>query len=143
MGNRCTITFEDDNQQQHPVCLYLQWNGGLESVLAFVSYTWDAFERGRGDLYTFHARFCQVLGNYFPDGLCLYGHPEAEAGEWSTDNGHWHFRIGNDSFTLLNRADEIPTAKAHHYWTDSPSIFDTIKDAMAGEGYRPKSGGAA
>jgi len=143
MGNRCTITFEDDNQQQHPVMLYLHWNGGLESVLAFVSYTWDTFERGRGDVYTFQARFCQVVGNYFPNGLSLYGHSLAEANPWITDNGHWHFRIGKDGFELLNRSDEMPAAMAHNYWTGSPSIFDWIKDAMTGEGYRPTKGGAA
>ncbi len=137
MGNRCTITFENDNQERHPVMLYLHWNGGLESVLAFVTYTWERFDRGRSDLYTFHARFCQVLGNYFPDGLCLYGHPASEAERWDTDNGHWHFRIGKDGFELLGRSEEIERSKCHQYWTQSPNIFDTIREAMAGDGYRP------
>lgn len=114
----------------HPVALYLHWNGGLESVLAFVTYTWDSFERGHGDLYTFHTRLCQTIGNYFPDGLSLYGYPLSQAQNMSVDNGIFNFRIGKDSFELIGRADEIPAAKRHAYWTDSPDIFASIANQM-------------
>lgn|GEM_PF-5647803 len=130
MGNRAIITLEDDSARKHPVALYLHWNGGLESVLAFVTYAWDNFERGHDDVYTFHARLCQTIGNYFPDGLSLYGYPLSHAQNMSVDNGIFHFRIGKDSFELLHRADEVPSASQHAYWTESPSIFDSIRQNM-------------
>ena len=132
MGNRAIITLEDQDGHNHPVALQLQWNGGLESVLAFATFTWESFDRGHGDLYTFHARLCQVIGNFFPDGLSLYGYPVSQADEiagWC-DHGRFHFRIGKKSFELIGRADEIAAAKTHAYWSESPSILDSIAAHM-------------
>ncbi|MEQ1696187.1 MAG: hypothetical protein ABL901_10160 [Hyphomicrobiaceae bacterium] len=130
MGNRAVITLENDAYEQHPVALYVHWNGGLESVLAFMTFTWDTFQRGHGDMFTFHARLCQVIGNFFPDGLSLYGYDLAVAEQLSCDNGRFHFRVGSHAFELLGRANEIKGAKTHRYWQDSPNIFDTIRQAM-------------
>jgi hypothetical protein len=132
MGNRAVITLENQKGHHHPVGLYVHWNGGLESVLAFITHTWDTFERGRDDVYTFHARLCQVLANFFPDGLSLYGIELDKVDDWieGADNGRFHFRITKDGATLLFRASEIDAAKRHHYWTNTPNIFDTIKRAM-------------
>ncbi|MBA2124910.1 hypothetical protein DLM45_01550 [Hyphomicrobium methylovorum] len=132
MGNRCILTLENDKGEQHPVALYLHWNGGLESVLAFIQYTWDTYPRGHGDLFTFHARLCQVLGNFFPDGMCLYGHPLENADGWAEgcDNGRFHFTIGAKAFELKGRAAEVEQAKLHKYWTEERNIFASIKDAM-------------
>jgi hypothetical protein len=130
MGNRAIITLEDIKGKKHPVALYVHWNGGLESVLAFVEYTWAMFPRGRSDVYTFHARLCQVLGNFFPDGLSLYGHALRVAKNYIEDNGCFHFRVAHDGVTLIGRADEIPAARAHEYWTNPHTIHDSIKQAM-------------
>jgi hypothetical protein len=130
MGNRAMITLEDSHGAPHPVALYLHWNGGLESVLAFMEYTWQTYDRGRGDVYTFHTRLCQVLGNFFPDGTSLYGHPLRMAAGYTEDNGRFHFRVGNDGLSLLARADEIPAAREHSYWTNPHTIHDSIRAAM-------------
>jgi hypothetical protein len=132
MGNRCILTLENEQGLQHPVALYLHWNGGLESVLAFIQYTWDAYPRGRGDLFTFHARLCQVLGNFFADGLSFYGYrlDLADSCAEGCDNGRFHFTIGSTSYELKGRAEEVENAKLHKYWTDERNIFATIKDAM-------------
>ena len=87
MGNHAIITFEEA-RTTHPVALYLHWNGGLESILAFTQYTYAI-----GTLYDYHTRLCQVIGNFFDEGLSLYAHPAADAeiiGK-SCDNGHFHF----------------------------------------------------
>lgn len=133
MGNRCILTLENDQGVPHPVALYLHWNGGLESVLAFIQYTWQTYERGRDDLFTFHARLCQVVGNFFPDGLSLYGHSleEADGLAEGCDNGRFHFTVGKQGFELKNRANEVKAARQHKYWTSTErNIFATIKDAM-------------
>ena len=132
MGNRAIITLEDHQGVQHPVALYVHWNGGLESVYAFIQYTWETFPRAHADLFTFHARLCQVLGNFFCDGLSLYGHPLDKADTWAEgcDNGRFHFTIGKANFELKGRADEVEAAKQHKYWTEERNIFATIKDAM-------------
>jgi len=77
-------------------------------------------------MYTFHARLCQVIGNFFPDGHTLYGYPST--GKPNTeDNGHWHFRIGRDRFELLDAKPEwIERAIQHKYWTNEPNIFATL-----------------
>lgn len=132
MGNRAIITLEDAKGKTHPVALYVHWHGGLESALAFVEYTWETFERGRDDLYTFHARLCQVIGNFFPDGLSLYGLPSRRADREAQccDNGRHHFRITNDGFNYLTAPDAVADARAHEYWSRPEPIKQTIHSAM-------------
>lgn len=130
MGNRAIITLEDDHGTRHPVALYVHWNGGLESTLAFVQYTWERFARGRDDLFTFQARLCQVIGNFFPDGLSLYGLPLAKAQDWATQNGIWHFRIGRNGITLPDAPERLEQIRQHPYWTQTPNILETIMKHM-------------
>lgn len=132
MGNRAVITLEDHHHCQHPVALYVHWHGGLESALAFVQYTWDVFERGRDDLYTFHARLCQVIGNFFPDGLSLYAHPLEDADDVASgcDNGRWHFRVGPKGVSYPKDPQALDAARQHAYWTREHSIQSILKRAM-------------
>ncbi len=132
MGNRAIITLEDHHGKKHPVALYVHWNGGLESALAFMTYTWDTFDRGRDDMFTFHARLCQVMGNFYPDGLSFYGHRLGEADKIGAhcDNGRFHFRIAPDGVTLPNRGPECEAARVHAYWSNPHTIFDSIRAAM-------------
>jgi hypothetical protein len=132
MGNRAIITLENQHGKKHPIGLYVHWHGGLESVLAFMMYTWDTYDRGRDDVFTFHARLCQVLGNFFPDGLSLYGYPlrEVRSVAAGCDNGHFHFRVTPGGVFLQERADEVEAAKTNDYWTRPHTIFDSIKAAM-------------
>lgn len=63
MGNRCYVAFPEAQ-----VAVYLHWNGGLESVLAFLDFM---NERGdRGETYG-AARFCQIVGNFFGGTLSV------------------------------------------------------------------------
>lgn len=132
MGNRAVITLENHKGEKHPVALYVHWHGGLESTLAFVEYTWATFDRGRDDLFTFHARLCQVIGNLFCDGLSLCGYPleEADSVADGCDNGRFHFMIGPKGVSLPGREAEVAEARRHEYWTREITLHEIIKRTM-------------
>lgn len=132
MGNRAVITLESHTGEKHPVALYVHWHGGLESTLAFMEYTWATFDRGRDDIYTFHARLCQVIGNLFCDGLSLYGYPfhEADGVAEGCDNGRFHFVVGPKGISLPGRDDEVTEARLHEYWTREHTIQTSLQQAM-------------
>lgn len=65
MGNRAIVKPEGQN-----IGVYLHWNGGIDSVTAFLKYCELRNFRGFDDPYGL-ARFCQVVGNFFGGGLSL------------------------------------------------------------------------
>lgn len=74
MGNRAVITtskagFDPANSEATGV--YLHWNGGRDSVEAFLAYCkLKGFRSPEKDNYGW-ARLCQVIGNYFGGGLSI------------------------------------------------------------------------
>jgi hypothetical protein len=71
MGNRAVIAFQDASHnevQPDSVGIYVHWNGGPESVTAFLD---AAKELGvRPDDYGV-ARLCQIIGNWFGGTLSI------------------------------------------------------------------------
>lgn len=65
MGNRAIV-----KQFGTDIGVYLHWNGGRDSVEAFLKYCEMRGFRGFDDSYGM-ARFCQVVGNFFGGGLSL------------------------------------------------------------------------
>lgn len=67
MGNRAVITTEDKK-----IGVYLHWNGGRDSVEAFLTYCKiKDFRSPETDSYGW-ARLCQVIANFFGgDGLSI------------------------------------------------------------------------
>jgi len=66
MGNRAIITTPSKN-----VSVYLHWNGGLDSVEAFLAYCkLKGYRSPCNDSYGF-ARLCQVIGNFFGGGFSI------------------------------------------------------------------------
>lgn len=65
MGNTAII-----KAQGEKVGLYLHWNGGIDSVTAFLKYCELRGFRGFPDSYAL-ARLAQVCGNFFGGGLSL------------------------------------------------------------------------
>ena len=64
MGNRAIITTKDKK-----IGVYLHWNGGLDSVNAFLKYCeLKGYRSPDSSNYGF-ARLCQVIGNYFGSSL--------------------------------------------------------------------------
>lgn len=79
MGNRAIITDEAKK-----IAVYLHWNGGMDSVEAFLEYC--RIKQYRADDYGW-ARLCQVIGNFFGGGLSLGIGAYDEYGDDPGDNG--------------------------------------------------------
>lgn len=74
MGNRATIVFESEDRTHVSPAVYLHWNGGPESVYAFLAEL-DR-RKVRADQCYEVARFIQLVGEFFDvddgsDGLSL------------------------------------------------------------------------
>lgn len=70
MGNRAVITTEY-NFKNNGVGVYLHWNGGRDSVEAFLNYCkMKGYRAPEDDCYGW-ARLCQVVGNFFGGGLSV------------------------------------------------------------------------
>lgn len=70
MGNRAVITTKE-NFENNGIGVYLHWNGGYDSVSAFLKYCELKGYRAPNDSYGW-ARLCQVIGNFF-GGTCSVG----------------------------------------------------------------------
>ena len=67
MGNRCLIVPKGNES----IGIYLHWNGGVDSVTAFLKYCeLKNYRSFNGDGYGI-ARLCQVIGNYFGGTLSI------------------------------------------------------------------------
>ena len=67
MGNRAVITASKskDVKNSKNIGVYLHWNGGRDSVEAFLTYCEFKEYRSPSDDNYGWARLCQVLGNFF------------------------------------------------------------------------------
>jgi len=66
MGNRAVIT-----TRQKKIGVYLHWNGGRDSVEAFLEYCkLKGYSSPENDNYGW-ARLCQVIGNFFGGTLSV------------------------------------------------------------------------
>lgn len=72
MGNRAVITTTNTGKvEDNNVGVYLHWNGGYDSVSAFLTYCKLKGHRSpESDCYGW-ARLCQVIGNFFGGELSL------------------------------------------------------------------------
>ena len=73
MGNRAVITTSTDINvsESNDIGVYLHWNGGRDSVEAFLLYCkLKGYRTPEYDNYGW-ARLCQVIGNFFGGGLSI------------------------------------------------------------------------
>lgn len=70
MGNRAVLAFADSEGEIASFGVYLHWNGGIESVAAFLDYAEEVHHRA-GDCSYSASRLTQVIGNYFGGSLSL------------------------------------------------------------------------
>lgn len=70
MGNRAVIGFQDNLNQRNDNCIgiYLHWNGGRDSIEAFLQYAKN--QEVRGGCYGV-ARLTQIICNYFGGTLSV------------------------------------------------------------------------
>lgn len=70
MGNRAVITTRS-NFENNGIGIYVHWNGGLDSVRAFLKYCEiKGYRAPDHDCYGW-ARLCQTIANYFGGGLSI------------------------------------------------------------------------
>lgn len=115
MGNRAVIKPVGKN-----IGVYLHWNGGIDSVTAFLKYCELKGFRSFDDAYGM-ARFCQVVGNFFGGGLSVGIETDVsiskEYAEW-LDNGiyvvkdwdiveHLYSNEGREGYDLNQMLKEI------------------------------------
>lgn len=103
MGNRAVITTSTaaDVQKSNDLGVYLHWNGGRDSVTAFLTYCRMKEYRSpfRDNAYSI-ARLCQVIGNFFGGsesigvGICS----KLDCDNW--DNGVY---IIGDNWEIVDR----------------------------------------
>lgn len=127
MGNRAVITPSEKDDAQS---IYVHWNGGLESVLAFLHAARDLGVRDplKDESYGM-ARLVQVIGIYFietTDSLGIQPYKFADKTNW--DNGVY---VLGENFTIATRLHsysnmtEVDQLDAHDR-TKYQAIYDII-----------------
>ena len=148
MGNRAVITTRD-NLKNNGVGVYLHWNGGRDSVKAFLMYCkLKDYREPEYDNYGW-ARLCQVLGNFFGGdadvGIDTLNNLDTDNG----DNGvyiieNWEIvdRVNFDGVeqyehSLLNMLLEINKRQPSREQIPENALIEVIekylKDAQKGE----------
>jgi len=85
MGNRAVISF--DSAAQNSIAVYVHWNGGRDSIEAFLKATRILMGGRLGDETYGKARFIQVVGLNFPGALSFGVGTVKQFGGWNCDNG--------------------------------------------------------
>jgi hypothetical protein len=100
MGNRAVVIFEDSQSKNFSPAVYLHWNGGPESVYAFLDEL--DVRQIRADQEYEAARFIQIVGEFFGhEGLSLgvFNGPETDL-ELTEDS---QFNHGDNGIYLVCR----------------------------------------
>jgi len=135
MGNRAVITLAK-KPTENSVGIYLHWNGGAESVLAFAETAKHFGVRFYDETYA-TARLAQIIGNFFGGttslGVGILGQLDCE----NYDNGTYRISFENDAVVLEQSLDgekdwkrlDNDQLRKHEYWQkteDSEGILAEI-----------------
>jgi hypothetical protein len=146
MGNRAVITM-DKKPTQSSVGIYLHWNGGPESVLAFAEAAKHFGIRFGDDSYAV-ARLSQIIGNYFGGTVSIGIGTLRRLDCHNYDNGTYKVMLDGDQIALEQSPDgktgwqrlDNDDIRRHQYWQvteDSAGILADVieanKMAFAGE----------
>lgn len=125
MGNRAVIAAEGAGA--HDTAVYLHWNGGPESVRAFLRVASDLGVRSpQGDPAYFFARFAQIVGNFF-GGTTSVGAGALSTLDTTGDNGT--FYIGQTKEAPSLRV--VRDVGGHGDYRDANYEFAVYRDALA------------
>lgn len=135
MGNRACVVFTDG--RNFSPAIYLHWNGGPESVYAFL----DALKRygALGDCDCAAACLTQLVGNYLGGtlSLALFNFEEPPARLDPGDNGLYLVTLRGDGYSVRRWVDgverdqefaarERAEAMSHRYSASHPTIAEQI-----------------
>ena len=113
MGNRAVVQFEDGTG------IYLHWNGGPESVLAFLDAAKKLGVRTNEDYGV--ARLVQIIGNWFGGTLSLGVGDALRLDRNNGDNGTYiidgDFNIASRNYTKssITTVDQLDQADREKY----------------------------
>lgn len=149
MGNRAIITSKTNkyNKDKNRIGLYLHWNGGRDSVDAFLAYARARGVRGAesDDGYCF-ARLAQIVGNYFGGttsvGVVVLTPEDIEdrCAEWGLDNGVYfiddEFRVvegkeREDAYDLQDFLNELNLNQLKREQFTDKALDQAVKDYNA------------
>lgn len=154
MGNRAYVVFE--NGKNRSPAIYLQWNGGPESIYAFLQALKDYGADQHSPEYSC-ARFVQLVGNYLGGTLSLGIVPFREYGQLAEDDNGLYVvtpsgvrrmigvpggEPGAQQFAETWSLDlrwltqeeieaEYRQALQHHYWNPEPGHTALLDDIHA------------
>jgi len=118
MGNRAVITTRE-NFENNGVGIYLHWNGGRDSVEAFLAYCKEKGYRSPEKDNFGWARLCQVIGNFFGGALSIgidtLDHLDCDNGDngvyiianWEIVDRQYNYGDEQDTYVLEEFLDEI------------------------------------
>lgn len=135
MGNRATVIFEDRQNNRYSPAIELHWNGGPESVYAFLD---ELDRRNVGhSVDAASARFVHIAGDFFDgefvdgdrkqyDGYNLYLHAGPTTEEGITEKSMNHFNPGDNGVYVVrwNRQLDGGTRIVRRFVTDPDGEFD-------------------
>ena len=126
MGNRALIAFkekESTKKKEEVPCIYLHWNGGRDSVEAFLDATKRLGVRTHDQSYGM-ARLTQIIANFFGGTLSI---GISSVGDWALDfldNGvYWV-----DELEIYDRTDTYDGYKEQKSY-DHEELVKAIIDA--------------
>lgn len=133
MGNRAVITF-DKKPTPDSIGIYLHWNGGAESVLAFLEAADKLQVRDDNDASYQLARVVQIISNFF-GGTTSVGIGQLKQLDCDNgDNGTFavsrsggkitmrHSKTGKNNWQELDLAE----IKKHNYWKDGEILKNVL-----------------
>ncbi len=131
MGNRAVITFHQ-KPTLASIGVYLHWNGGEESVLAFAEALEHFHVRDGADESYQLARFIQIIGNYFGGTLSLGVDLLANLDCDNGDNGVFSIMREKGQVTIRQNNGDLKKwttldnaqIKKHGYWNADPDDKD-------------------
>lgn len=139
MGNRAQLVLKN-----HNLSIYLHWNGGPESIAAFLLYA-EHIGLRHDDYYP--ARLLQIIGNFIGGNLSLGISAGCDAYGDVWDNGTYLLSFdGSGDLTIQHRgrtyslATFVESVKTHPYWTaHDGTIFGIIAERNAQSFGQPKT----
>lgn len=138
MGNRAVITF-DDKPTPQSIGIYLHWNGGPESVLAFLEAADKLGVCDDSDKSYEIARLVQIIGNFFGGTTSIGIGPMKELDTDNGDNGTYIASRKQGKISIRQSKDgknhwqelDLDTLRKHPYWTNDEPILGSVIKANA------------
>lgn len=134
MGNRAVVTF-DEKPNPNSIGIYLHWNGGAESVLAFLEAADRLDVRDNNDASYQLARVVQIIGNYFGGTTSVGVGRLRELDCDNGDNGTFAVSRNKGTTTIKHSRDgktgwkdlDLAEIKKHDYWKGDQLLNEVLK----------------